>query len=249
MANFKIDLNTKIVASDTRVFLARAGKNGHMFTSVMQAQAIGPDLPNLELDLSNGLDADTDVEAKIKRSRALASWLRSSISSRGGMPSKEIEDFREKKKNPGHAQIDGIVNSYFKEVRVGDLLVVPNPSFFGEALIAEAGPIELTSVKIPGVGRYEGFNFDGRKFNHFSKVKMSKLPRAVIDLAKAPTGFAEIKDHRVKARLIEFAYEDFVYDSQFFGRIRTTKDDFTSFDVNVLGAFVSMIAGSVAQIF
>lgn len=248
MLSFNVDLNAKVIGADVRVFLARAGKSGHLFQQVAMTEAIGPDLPNLGVDLRLGLAGDADLEAKIKRSRAISGWLRQSNTARANAPSMNLEDYRVKRRTPGYAQIDGIVKSYFSDLRSGDVLVIPNPSYFGDAIIAEVGPLGDSPTKIPGAGKFEGYFFDGRAFVYFKRVKMAKLPRAVIDLAKAPTGFAEIKDPRVKRRIVELGYDDFVFDTEFFGRIRTNKEDFSSFDGNVLGAFISMVAENVTRL-
>ncbi|UFS64410.1 hypothetical protein LO749_09535 [Paracoccus denitrificans] len=245
MAHFKVDLRTKIIAKDTRVFLARAGKNGHLFEAVLAAKAIGPDLPDLGLDLENGLAKDEDVEAKVKRARALSTWLRRPTYDRGQKPSASLADYRDVAKRSGHAQIEGIVKSYFQDLQAGDLLVIPNPSYFGEALIAEVLPLGKQPTRIAGTRRFDGYFFDGRAFGHFAKVKMASLPRAVIDLAKAPTGFAQVINPAVKHRIFELCYTDYVFDDEFASRILTTKRDFSPFDGNVLNAFVTMVAKNV----
>lgn len=245
LAHFKVDLKTKIISKDTRVFLARAGKNGHFFEAALAAKAIGPDLPDLGLNLENGLEKDVDLEAKVKRSRALGSWLRDPSYARGAKPSSNLADYQMANKRSGHAQIEGIVKRYFQDLKAGDLLVIPNPSFFGEALIAEVQPLGKHAVRIIGTKRFEGHHFDGRAFGHFVKVKMASLPRAVIDLAKAPTGFAQIVHPAVKHLIFELCYSDYVLDDEFASRIITTKNDFSPFDGNVLNAFVTMVAKNV----
>ncbi|WP_339110147.1 hypothetical protein [Thioclava sp. GXIMD4216] len=248
MTRFRVDLNTKIIPNDARVFLARAGKQGHMFQQVLEHRAIGPDLPMLDLDLRNGLDGDPNVEAKIKRARAFSSWLRKSGEAQGDRPSQSVNDYHDANKRSGHAQIDGIVRSYFHELNAGDVLVIPNPSYFGDAIIAELLPIGSAVVKIPGTRRFTGFEFDGRRFGHFKMVKMADLPRSVIELAKAPTGLAEISNSVVKRRIFELGYDDFVLDDKFVSRIFTTKRDFTPFDGNVLNALVTMVAENVDRL-
>lgn len=248
MTRFRVDLKTKIIPNDARVFLARAGKNGHMFQQVLEHRAIGPDLPMLGLDLRNGLNGDPNVEAKVKRARAFSSWLRQPSEARSERPSESVNDYHVATKRAGHAQIDGIVRSYFQDLKAGDVLVIPNPSYFGDAIIAELLPVGDTVVKIPGTRRFEGFDFDGRRFGHFKKIKMSNLPRSVIDLAKAPTGLAEIKAPIVKRRVFELGYDDFVLDDEFVSRIITTKREFTSFDGNVLNALVTMVAENVSRL-
>lgn len=248
MTHFRVDLRTKIIGTDTNVYLARAGKNGHLFQQVLATQAIGPDLPNLDLDLTNGLEGDVNLEAKVKRARALSSWLRAPSTSRGEEPSSNLNDYIDATRRPGHAQIEGIVKNYFQDLKGGDVLVIPNPSYFDEAIIAEVLPLDKFTKKIPGIKRFEGYEFDGRRFGHFTKVKMSALPRSVIELAKAPTGFAQIVNQAVKHRIFELGYTDYVLDDEFASRIFTTKGDFTPFDGNVLNALVTMVATNVERL-
>lgn len=245
MSHFKVDLKAKIISKDTRVFLARAGRNGHLFDAALAARALGPDLPDLGLNLKKGLESAPDLEAKVKRSRALSAWLRQPPNVRGAKPSKNLLDYRASVKRPGHAQIEGIVKSYFQDLRAGDLLIIPNPSFFGDALLAEVLPLAKHPVRISGEARFAGYHFDGRALGHLVKVSMSSLPRAIIDLAKAPTGFAQIFNPAVKRRIFELCYTDYVLDDEFTSRILTTKNDFSPFDGNVLNAFVTMVAKNV----
>lgn len=219
-----------------------------MFEQVREHQAIGPDLPMLDLDLRNGLEGDPNVEAKIKRARAFSDWLRRPQKARGDRPSQSVDDYRTAKRIRGYPQIDGIVRSYFQGLNAGDVLVIPNPSIFGDAIIAELLPVGNAVVKIPGTRRFEGFEFDGRRFGHFKTVKMTDLPSSVIDIAKAPTGLGEIRERVVKRRIFELGYDDFVLDNEFVSRIFTTKRDFTSFDGNVLNALVTMVAENVDRL-
>lgn len=245
MAYFRVDLRTKVIAKDTKIYLARAGKGGHLFDAIRKAKAIGPDLPDLGLNLQSGLDGDADVEAKVKRAHVLSHWLRTPPAARSAKPTTRLADYKSAKKRRGHAQIDSIVRSYFKDLKAGDLLVIPNPSPFGDAIIAEVLPVGQQAVQIPGSGRFEGHTFDGRPFGHFAKVKMSSLPRSVIELARAPTGFAQIVNQAVKHRIFELTYTEYVLDDEFASRIVTTKNDFSPFDGNVLNAFVTMVATNV----
>lgn len=187
MTTFKIDLNTKIISSDTDVYLARAGKQRHLFDQVLADQAIGPDLPNLDLDLSKGFDEEKNLIAKINR----------------------------------------------------------DPHLFGQAILAELLPLEKVAKAIPGTKRYDGLTFQGRKFGHFTRVRMLDLPRSIIEIARAPTGLAKITDQRVKNRIFEMCFTDFALDDVFSSQIITTKPDFHPLDANVLNAFVRMIAQNV----
>lgn len=245
MTKFKIDLKTKIIAADTDVYLARAGKRGHLFEQVLTSRAIGPDLPNLGIDLSNGFDEEKNLVAKINRSRSLSRWIQSPVASRGDRPPKNLGDYDNEKKQSGHAQIEGIVKTYFKDMKAGDVLVIPNPALFGEAILAEVLPMGAHPQSIPGAKRYDGFAFEGRKFGHFKMVRMMDLPRAVVELARAPTGLAKIADRRVKNRIFEMCFTDFSMDDVFSSQIITTKPEFHPFDANVLNAFVRMVAQNV----
>lgn len=245
MTTFKIDLKTKIISSDTDVYLARAGKQGHLFAQVLAEHAIGPDLPNLDLDLSKGFDEEKNLVAKINRARRLGRWIQSPMESRGDQPPRNLADYDNDKKSSGHAQIEGIVRTYFKDMKAGDVLVIPDPQLFGQAILAEVLPLEKIAKVVPGAKRYDGFAFQGRKFGHFTRVRMMDLPRAVIELARAPTGLAKIADKRVKNRIFEMCFTDFVLDDVFSSQIITTKPEFRPFDANVLNAFVRMIAQNV----
>ncbi len=248
MTRFKVDLNTKFISNDAHVYLARAGMRGHMFEQVLFNRAIGPDLPMLDLDLRDGLEGDPNIQAKIKRARALSIWLRKSRNARGNRPSENVNDYRNAMAHRGHAQINGIVRSYFHDMNAGDVLVIPNPSNFGKAIIAELLPVGNAVFKIPGTGRFEGFDFDGRRFDTLNEVKMANLPKSVIDLAMLPTGLAEIGRPVVKQRTFELGYNDFVLSDKFVSRIITSKHDFTSFDGNVLNALITMVARNVARL-
>lgn len=245
MTKFRIDLKTKIISADTNVYLARAGKQGHLFAQVLAEQAIGPDLPNLDLDLSKGFDEEKQLVAKVNRARKLSRWIQSPISSRGNEPPSNLSDYDNEKKRSGHAQIEGIVRTYFKDMKAGDVLVIPDPQLFGQAILAEVLPIEKIAKIIPGAKRYDGFSFQGRKFGHYTRVRMMDLPRAVIELARAPTGLAKIADPRVKNRIFEMCFTDFALDDTFSSQIITKKPEFRPFDANVLNAFVRMIAQNV----
>jgi hypothetical protein len=248
VTTFNVDLNTRIISADTKVYLARAGKKGHLFTQVLNYKAVGPDLPDLNLNLANGLDNDKLLENKIKRSRQLARWLRASVNDRGPEPHRNLVYYNDESKGPGYAQVEGVVRSYFGTVQTGDVFVIPNPSPFGNAIVAEANPLKDGVTKIPGVERFQGYSFDGRQFGHFKEVRMADLPTSVVDLARVPTGFAEIYNSKVKRRIFQLAYDDYVLDDEFSARIITTKDDFNPFDSTVLNALITMVAENIDRL-
>lgn len=242
---FKIDLKTKIISEDTNVYLARAGKQGHLFNQIIESKAIGPDLPNLELDLANGFEGEQNLIAKINRARKLNRWISSPVASRGDIPNRGLENYDNEKKQSGHAQIEGIVRTYFSDMKAGDVLVIPNPMLFGKAILAEVLPLEPHPKLILGTKRREGFTFQGRRFGHFKEVRMMDLPRAVIEIARAPTGLAKINSRTVKNKIFEMCFTDFALDDLFSSQIITTKPDFHPFDATVLNAFVRMVAQNV----
>lgn len=249
VAKFHLDLNAKIIADHTRIFLARAGRQGHLYNQVAALEAIGPDLPMLDLNLSDGLSGDTLLQNKLKRARAYSRWLRTASEKRGVEPPSDLKSYEKEPTKAGHSQIEGIVKGYFQDMAPGDLVVIPNPSYFGDAIIGELLPLTPKNlVKIPGHRRYEGYEFDGRKFTNTKFVKMSDLPMSVIDLARAPTGLAAIGSGVVKDKIFELAYDDYIKDDQFVSRIFTSKNDFTSFDGNVLNALVTMVAENTERI-
>ncbi|WP_416066493.1 hypothetical protein ACK9YZ_10240 [Rhizobium sp. ZK1] len=248
MTTFEVDLNTRIIGADTKVYLARAGKNGHLFVPVFNSKAIGPDLPNLGVNLATGLEGDHELESKIKRARALSKWLRTPAYNRGNEPQTALYYYEDQPKGPGFAQVEGVVRSYFELLQHGDIVVIPNPSAFGNALIAEILPLEGNIVRIPGIERFNGYNFDGRRFGHFKEVRMADLPPTVVELSRVPTGFAEIYNARVKKRIFQLLYDDYVIDDEFAARIITTKDDFNSFDSTVLNALITMVTENIDRL-
>lgn len=244
MTKFSVDLKTKIIADDTQVFFARAGEQGHLFEQVLATKAIGPDLPALGLDLSKGLDNETHLIAKINRARKIRGWCQSSAAQRAAEapPTTNINSYSNDKKSSGHAQIEGVVSAYFQDMRAGDILIIPNPSIVGNALIVELLPLGKKTTKIPGVRRFDGFDFDGRPFGHFRQVPMTEIPRHIIEISRRPGVVARITLPQIRERLFELCYDDYSLDDIFSSKITTTKPEFRPFDANVLNAFVQMVA-------
>ena len=107
-------------------------------------------------------------------------WIQSPIANRDDQPSTNLADYDNDKKCSGHAQIEGIARTYFKNMKAGDVIVISDPQLFGQAILAEVLPLEKVAKSIPGAERYDGFKFQGRKFGHFTRVRMMDLPRGVI---------------------------------------------------------------------
>jgi len=246
LSTFKIDLKTKIIADDTRAFITRAGAKGHLFAQVARRKAIAPDLPNLGLDLREGLAGDKQLVAKINRSRALKTWIQSSKMERGAPPTSNINSYSNEHKPTGHGQIEGFIQKFFEEIRKGDVVVIPHPSPYGKAIIAELGPIPKAPIKLDGMGRFEGYTYDGRPFKHFVEIPMTRLPRAIIDVTQMPGAVAEIKDRRVRDFIFTKCYPNYVLDDVFSSRISTTKQEFKPLDAAVLNAFITMISHNIA---
>ena len=101
MTKFNIDLKTKIIGADTDVYLARAGKQGHLFEQVLAQKAIGPDLPDFGIDSSKGFAKDAKVVIKINRVRTLSRWIQTSVASRGDRLSPNLGDYDNDKMRSG----------------------------------------------------------------------------------------------------------------------------------------------------
>ncbi|MEP1522453.1 hypothetical protein [Ascidiaceihabitans sp.] len=246
---FRVDLNTHVIRNDVRVFVAAAGRNGQLYEMFERHSAVGPELPNLNLDLRNGLDNEPNLIAKINRGREISKWAWSSAHGRSEAPSVDLKDYDNDKKKPGHAQIEGVVQRYFSTMLDGDVVVIPSKSFYGFAIIAELGPIvENSAVQMKGTGRYEGYSFEGRPFVHIRKVPMKAIPRRIVDISKTPSALAEISESRVLKSVLDLLYDEFVFDDQFSGRIQTTKQEFGSFDNAVLNALVNVVAVNLEAI-
>jgi hypothetical protein len=150
------------------------------------------------------------------------------------------------KRSSGHFQFEYIAKSYFEEMKKGDVLVIPGPNIVGDALLVELLPLPDKMVRIPGSGRYEGFDFDARPFGHVQRVPMTELPRHIIEISRKPGAVAALPQPLIRNRIFDLTFNDYSLDDVFSSRISTTKPDFRPFDANVLNAFLQMIAHNVA---
>lgn len=249
MLTFELDLNTKIISGSTQVYMARAGQGGHLFEEVRRLNAIGPDLPNLNLNLERGIHNEEHLKEKIERAREFRKWLQLPEDKKGLIPPQDLNHYVGKPVLRGHKRIVNIVKQYFDGLQENDLVIIPNPYVFNNVIIAEILPLSSENiVKLQGKNKFEGRYFDGRRFRNTKSVKISDLPRSIINIIRQPTALERIEDENVKNSIFALKYDNFAKEDLSVSRILTLKEDFDSFDNNVLSTLATMVANNVQQL-
>ncbi len=234
MTRFIVNLNYKPIPDYSEVYMARAGAGAHMFDQVLAHRAIGPDLPNLNLDLTHGFENEINLKEKIIRARNLSDRIRNKV----------VKDDHSRRE---YSQLERVVRAFFHDIEEGDVFVIPssNKDFFGNAILAEALPLETSEYRLPGSEKFRDYWFQSRKFGHYSQKRKLDLPQDVLKSVRNRSPLDKISDLSVRKEIFEMCYTEFKFRDEFTSQIFTTKSELRLVDMNVLSAFVLMVERNI----
>lgn len=200
MANIKVDLNSKVILPEQKIWIVHPGRNRSHIDTFEHEGAIFLEFPGLELRPDIVAD-DNLLRQRIRQSIAIKS--NKGLVREDGTPIR-ISDF------PSAAGTDVAVHlRTVKHLAVrmspGDLVIVPGRGAGGAVLFGE-----IEGDFFP----QQGINADGmpyavtpiRKVNWLSKRSKLELPTHLVRYFEKPPAIAEVGRERLSEGFFDFAY-------------------------------------------
>ena len=205
----RIDLNTKHLSDDHRVFMARPGEGCKHFHHFREMSAIGPDFPCLKIGREHLIDQHENMEEMLKRSLSLKRWKPMSPDDEPPSEHKIDYNFQQNTPSRSSSQYRATLRGYFEVAKQGDLVLIPPSGWQSDALLVEfsTGPSDFVYRKLPyGTSRLPILlDVPVRKFREISTLQKRLLPTHVLDVIGKPSAFIEFGE-RDRITLQNIAY-------------------------------------------
>jgi hypothetical protein len=240
-----VDIHTKLVSEGTRIFVARPGPNYKFFETFVDRNFVGPDLPGLELDDFADLSEVEDLSERVKRSVAIRRYaLRGDRQM--DAPSLDLRDYVDVPTSRSISQFMRIVRAYFKEMKAGDIVIVPPGNFRGLAHIGElkGAPNQTKRVR-PAI--YPEAPLTGRHIDWLGTMEKAKLPAQTLDALQKPSPlFLLAKD--AWPAIFRRAYGSYALPGEYGARFEITAEKFQTTDDFNIQAFFNFVSANTERV-
>ena len=227
-----------------RAFLARPGEQSKYFDLFREMEAIGPDLPFVELQRGVPVDEHDDLDHMLKR--AMAFRRPKSKAAFEGPPSENLGDYvaARRVQAPAAAQFRRILKGYFESAQKGDLALIPPSAWRSEALLVEfsGGPGNIVYRKVP-YGDTLLVDIPARRFREIATVTKRLLPPHILDVVTKPNAFVQF-GRSDTTDLHDLAYGSFVREEEYSSTFYVTNPEYNLEHDLLFAAFVKFVAAN-----
>lgn len=239
-----IDIRTKFIRDDVRVFVVRPGAHYRLFQQFVDNQVVGIELPALNLPQFGALDEIEDLNARILRSVAIRRWF---VSGRpdGGFPG-PVADFLPFDLDHASTQFARYVRGLFQDMKKGDIIVVPPRSFKEMAVIGELidEPNEAVSLLSPV---YPDLPLNGRRIKWLARIPKSDLPPKTLDQLQKPSVMF-LLERAAWPKILRHCYGSYSTEREFSSRFEITEQRFQATDDFIIQAFFNFVTANTDRV-
>lgn len=242
MPTLKIDLSTRILSDDMKVYLVHPGAKYTFWETVLHQSILPTDVPYLTVEDGKGVPEAEIIAPMLERARTMRKWAKRPIAEADKpRPPMDLDYYRvgldlEAGAQGARTRLRNSAQKILWSIPEGSLIVVPSQRITGSALLAEAGPREAARSTVAGHDHYHGMEFLARPLNNVRKVPMLALPGSVVASARSTSIVEEIDGHE-EDRMLRLYYGDYQRDSEYVAGVIAKTDDF---DAMVLGQMIDL---------
>jgi hypothetical protein len=242
----RIDLNTKIIPSDRKVFIARPGKGYRLYQQFYENNLIGPELPGIDLERGKKLSEQTRMDLRLKKTAAVRRWIKNNKPD-DTTPVDDITAYEQAPSPKGAVQFNIMLEAYFEAAQSGDILIIPPSAFSKSTIVAElvGGPDEIVPFRYPRL--YGGFSIPARRFRPLAYVEKRNLPSRVLDIIAKPNGIV-LLDESQRDFFYKRAYGSYVKQDSMYARFDVTSEVYSTTDDALILAFFNFVAANTKNI-
>ncbi|TPG56342.1 hypothetical protein [Sphingomonas glacialis] len=238
----RIDIATRIVASDEDFYIVRPGKGFTLYPDFSARSAVFLDFPDLDLAAFQAAGDTTLRREMAVRSMAIRDWH---LGGRRGLPpSRDIAAYAGKsfRARLGH-YVSAIDKLYF-QLPDQTVVIVPGPGYWSDVLI---GVLDGPALDFRDFTLYPEENLPGRRVRWLGRRQKASFSEAARDRLKNPHPLMQL-ERGLRDEFLRSAYDQYVIGDRYTARFRTESDDYSSLDDQDITSFVNYIAGIIAQL-
>lgn len=250
MPAVEVDLNTKVVAPDLRIWRIFPGQRYEFFEHFLSQEAVFLDLPGIELP-NEDVDAQTPfLKQRLIVADLISKWIDASLrvasapdASSPEKPDRNLASHGNAPWYRGYKNNLGAVINLFGRAKKGDLIILPNRLNTREILIGEFldAPSARVSVNIPEMFLDE--SVPGRRVRWFEPVDEIRIPKALSETLRIPNPISQVS-RDIYGVILENSYGSYVLGEEYATRFATKAPDFSAqnaFDFGVLAKLFSAV--------
>lgn len=235
----RVDIHTKEVSPETRIYVARPGPNYKFFDIFIDRNFVGPDLPGLFLPDFEDLSEVIDLVERVKRSVEIRRYAL-----RGEReldpPSQALEDYTDTPTSRSISQFLRVARAYFGSMRAGDLIIVPPANFRGLAHIGElTGPPNQLKQVYPAL--YPEAPLLGRNVAWRAVMEKAKLPAQTLDALQKPSPLFLLA-REAWPGVFRRAYGSYSMPGEYGARFEITSETYQTTDDFLIQAFFNFVS-------
>lgn len=240
-----VDINTKHVNENTRIYVVRPGAKYRLFKDFIDGRFVGPELPGLDLPTFDQYSDLDDLVERVMRSVEIRRWYASG--QRDVLfPERDLDAYKDQAADRATSQFMRVVRAYFSEMKKGDLVVVPPRNFKGVAEIGElTDPSNVTKEIL--VPRYPNEALTGRPVRWLNSIPKADLPGATLDALQKPTSIF-LLSRSAWPQILRRAYGSYSTDAEYSSRFEITSETFRTTDDFYIQAFFNFVVANTRSV-
>jgi len=242
MPTLKIDLSTRILDDDMKVFLVHPGARYIFHEQVLRNRAIPVDVPFLDVEDGDGIPEANKIEPMLERARQMRKWAKRPVAETAKpRPPMDLDFYKtglqlEDGAQGARTKLRNSAQKVLWTIPEGSLAVIPSQKLTGHALLAEFESMKTPRKTVLGTDHYEGMTFLARPLRNLKRIPMLELPSSVVTSARSPSVVEEISGF-AEDQLLRLFYGDYQRDSEYVAGVVANTDNF---DALVLGQMIDL---------
>ncbi|MDF2366459.1 hypothetical protein [Sneathiella sp.] len=242
----KVDLNTRILENDHKVYLARPGKGYRLYDEFLANFVVGPEMPGVDLIPGRVISNQPNLDLRLKKSIAIRKWLNEGRKNKD-RPSDSINSYKSFGNARSKGQLLAVLKGYFEEMQQTDLLVIPPGAFAKQTLIAEpiGDPEDFQNEKFEKY--FEKYSIPTRKIKVLSEIEKRALPSHVQDIIAKPNMLVLLGKSEAEF-FYRLAYGNYTVGGNNHAKLRVTSESYDTTDDLRIIAFLNFVALNTGNI-
>ena len=242
MTKLFIDLNTRIIADEHRVFLTRPGKQSRLYDAFAEASVVGPELPSLRLEQGKEITDISKLQAQVTRSVAVRNWIKAGRNPKE-KPGEDLNNFSRVKTLRSIGQHIATVRGYFETAKKHDIGVMYPHAYNKEVIVYEftEEPIKKYLFEAREYSKNEELTV--RKYKELVRIPKRKLPQHIIDIIQKPNSIVQLSFYD-RIFFYNLAYGSYQFEDEFSSRIDIRSPEYNTYDDLVLKALMNYVSAN-----